>query len=136
LSIHYTTGLMYYNSITNVFFAQSLRLPRGMRSLFLWGQAPILILKILHLFGWLRSSPFSKLNKFGCFTMASFSNWCFLVFFHLFSLEDFDFFLFFGDVFNNNCHFFGQFLLIIFSCNREDLSPHLSVLCCIMKKML
>ena len=28
-------------------FAQFLRLPRGMRSLFLWGQAQILILKIL-----------------------------------------------------------------------------------------
>jgi len=31
-------------------FAQFLRLPRGMRSLFLWGQAQILILEILNVF--------------------------------------------------------------------------------------
>jgi hypothetical protein len=31
-------------------FAQFLRLPRGMQSIFLWGQAQILILKILNVF--------------------------------------------------------------------------------------
>jgi hypothetical protein len=38
-------------------FAQFRRLPRGMRSLFLWGQAQILILKILNVFLWLKFSP-------------------------------------------------------------------------------
>ena len=37
--IRYTSILIYYNSITSVFFL-FLSLPREMRSLFLWGQAP------------------------------------------------------------------------------------------------
>jgi hypothetical protein len=39
-----------------------LRLPREMRSLFLWGQAQILILKILNVFLWLKLSPSLNLN--------------------------------------------------------------------------
>jgi hypothetical protein len=36
---------------------KSLRLPREMRRLFLWGQAQILILKILYVFLWLKFLP-------------------------------------------------------------------------------
>jgi len=43
-------------------FARFLCLPREMRSLFLWGQAQILILKILHVFLWLKFSPSLNLN--------------------------------------------------------------------------
>ena len=52
-------------------FAQFLRLPCGMRSLFLWGQAQILILKILNVFLWLKFSPFLALNKIERFAMVS-----------------------------------------------------------------
>jgi prepilin-type N-terminal cleavage/methylation domain-containing protein len=44
-------------------FAQFLCLPCEMRSLFLWGLAQILILKILHVFLWLKFSPSLNLNK-------------------------------------------------------------------------
>jgi hypothetical protein len=42
--------IVLYNlrPLQNTPFPQFLRLPRGMRSLFLWGQAQILILKILN----------------------------------------------------------------------------------------
>ena len=43
-------------------FAQFLCLPCEMRSQFLWGQAQILILKILHVFLWLKFSPSLNLN--------------------------------------------------------------------------
>jgi hypothetical protein len=48
-----------------------LRLPREMRSLFLWGQAQILILKILNVFLWLKFSPSLNLNKNEHFSKAS-----------------------------------------------------------------
>jgi hypothetical protein len=48
-----------------------LRLPREMRSLFLWGQAQILILEILNVFLWLKFSPFLNLNKNEHFSKVS-----------------------------------------------------------------
>jgi len=52
-------------------FVQSLRLPCGIRSLFLWGQAQILILKIRHVFLRLKFSPFLALNKIEHFSKVS-----------------------------------------------------------------
>jgi len=52
-------------------FAQCRRLPRGMRSLFLWGQAQISILKILNVFLRLKLSPFLALNKIERFAKVS-----------------------------------------------------------------
>jgi hypothetical protein len=50
-----------------------LRLPREMRSLFLWGQAQILILKILNVFLRLKLSPSLNLNKNEHFSKVSLS---------------------------------------------------------------
>ncbi len=52
-------------------FAQFLCLPCEMRSLFLWGLAQILILKILHVFLWLKFSPSLNLNKIEHFSKVS-----------------------------------------------------------------
>jgi len=52
-------------------FAQILRLPRGMRSLFLWGQTQILILKIPNVFLWLIFSSSLALNKTEHFAKVS-----------------------------------------------------------------
>jgi hypothetical protein len=49
-----------------------LRLPREMRSPFLWGHAQILILKILNIFLWLKFSPSLNLNKNEHFSKVSF----------------------------------------------------------------
>jgi hypothetical protein len=48
-----------------------LRLPCEMRSLFLWGQAQILILKILNVFMRLKFSPSLNLNKNEHFSKVS-----------------------------------------------------------------
>jgi hypothetical protein len=48
-----------------------LRLPREMRSPFLWGQAQILILKILYVFPRLKISPSLNLNKNEHFSKVS-----------------------------------------------------------------
>jgi hypothetical protein len=45
------------------FFVQFRCRPRGMRRLFLWAQAQILILKILNVCLWLKFSPSLALNK-------------------------------------------------------------------------
>ena len=47
----------------NCLFRKYLRLPREMRSLFLWGQTQILILEILPVFLWLKFSSSLILTK-------------------------------------------------------------------------
>jgi hypothetical protein len=55
----------------NAHFVQSLRLPRGMRSIFLWGHAQILILEIFNIFLRLKFLSSLTLNKIERFETGS-----------------------------------------------------------------